>query len=397
MPRRSRRSNASCQYPRDRVAHQLASILFLDRRYAEAWPCSIALRPSIPRILRCTTRTCSPRRPRRRNACRAGRELFLRFKADESAQAIHGAARLLKPEYTTSAVDSRTRDRAAAASVGTARSRRDPRIAALALTGLALAPLASFQAPNPSSPSTSAKASADKQASLSRRHRRGQAFAFVHNSGRRGRKWLPETMGSGWCSSMRMARLGRPALHQRRDWPARARDASGGGRSVSALSRTTTKARGSRTSRPAADSTWSLRIGAAAGDYDNDGRTDVYVTSLDGDRLYHNEGAGSSATCRRRRASPTPASAQRGVGRLRQGWPARSLRGQLRAVDPANRSAMHAGRRHEIVLHARVVPGHSVDALSEPGRRAVRGREPKRPASPIPPANRWRLDPRLRH
>ena len=33
-------------------------------------------------------------------------------------------------------------------------------------------------------------------------------------------------------------------------------------------------------------------IGVAIGDYDNDGRDDVYVTALDGDHLFHNEGHG---------------------------------------------------------------------------------------------------------
>src|SRR5690606_3532853 len=31
-------------------------------------------------------------------------------------------------------------------------------------------------------------------------------------------------------------------------------------------------------------------MGVAVGDYDNDGRDDVYITALEGDRLYHNEG-----------------------------------------------------------------------------------------------------------
>ncbi len=31
-------------------------------------------------------------------------------------------------------------------------------------------------------------------------------------------------------------------------------------------------------------------MGVAVGDYDNDGRDDVYITALDGDRLFHNEG-----------------------------------------------------------------------------------------------------------
>ena len=33
-------------------------------------------------------------------------------------------------------------------------------------------------------------------------------------------------------------------------------------------------------------------MGVAAGDYDNDGREDVYITALEGDRLFHNEGGG---------------------------------------------------------------------------------------------------------
>ncbi len=33
-------------------------------------------------------------------------------------------------------------------------------------------------------------------------------------------------------------------------------------------------------------------MGAAAADYDNDGRQDVYITALEGDRLFHNEGSG---------------------------------------------------------------------------------------------------------
>ena len=33
-------------------------------------------------------------------------------------------------------------------------------------------------------------------------------------------------------------------------------------------------------------------MGVAVGDYDNDGRDDVYITALEGDRLFHNEGSG---------------------------------------------------------------------------------------------------------
>ena len=33
-------------------------------------------------------------------------------------------------------------------------------------------------------------------------------------------------------------------------------------------------------------------MGVAIGDYDNDGRDDVYITALEGDHLFHNEGNG---------------------------------------------------------------------------------------------------------
>ena len=33
-------------------------------------------------------------------------------------------------------------------------------------------------------------------------------------------------------------------------------------------------------------------IGVTIGDYDNDGRDDVYITALGGDHLFHNEGGG---------------------------------------------------------------------------------------------------------
>ncbi len=112
---------------------------------------------------------------------------------------------------------------------------------------------------------------------------------FVHESGRAGKKWLPETLGSG------VAVL----------------DADGDGWPdlFFANGRKWTKAKGAKASLPALylnqkngtfrDATAKsgldvelYALGVAAGDYDNDGRTDLYVTALEGDRLFHNEGAG---------------------------------------------------------------------------------------------------------
>lgn len=109
---------------------------------------------------------------------------------------------------------------------------------------------------------------------------------FVHNSGRAGAKWLPETMGSG-VVFFDADGDGRPDLLfvNGRDW-------KGGRRSISALYVNNGKGGFTDVTAGSGLDAVTYGIGAAAGDYDNDGRSDVFVTSLDGDRLYHNEGAG---------------------------------------------------------------------------------------------------------
>lgn len=165
-------------------------------------------------------------------------------------------------------------------------------VAGFALAGLALATatLANPQgSKTPGGPAdTHAVAFTDVSAAA--------GIRFVHNSGRAGRKWLPETMGSGvafidadgdgWSDLL---------FINGRDWPASAREAREGGgarRSRSALYRN--NQRGGFTDITAGSGLDGVTygIGVAAGDYDNDGRIDVYVTSLDGDRLYRNEGGG---------------------------------------------------------------------------------------------------------
>ena len=112
---------------------------------------------------------------------------------------------------------------------------------------------------------------------------------FQHNSGRSGKKYLPETLGPG-CAFFDADGDGWPdiLLVNGRDW---------------------TPTKGHRPSLPALylnnhDGTFRdatagsgldvsmYALGVAVGDYDNDGRDDVYVTALDGDHLFHNEGGG---------------------------------------------------------------------------------------------------------
>ena len=110
---------------------------------------------------------------------------------------------------------------------------------------------------------------------------------FTHNSGRAGRKWLPETLGAGgafldydgdgWLDLF---------LVNSRDWTPRA-----GRRSLSALYKNTAGTFTNVTTGSGLDVEM-YGMGVAAGDFDNDGRTDLYVTALEGDRLFQNAGGG---------------------------------------------------------------------------------------------------------
>ena len=112
-------------------------------------------------------------------------------------------------------------------------------------------------------------------------------ITFTHNSGRAGKKFLPETLGSGaaffdadgdvWPDVF---------LVNSKNWTA------GGKRSLSALYRNTGKGSFTNVTPGSGLDVEMYGLGVAAGDYDNDGRQDLYVTALEGDRLFHNEGAG---------------------------------------------------------------------------------------------------------
>ena len=109
---------------------------------------------------------------------------------------------------------------------------------------------------------------------------------FRHHNGAAGRKFLPETMGSGgafldadgdgWLDIL---------LVDSRAW-------TPGARSRHALYRNNANGTFSDVTAASGLGVNMYGMGVAAADYDNDGRVDVYLTGLDGNRLFHGAGGG---------------------------------------------------------------------------------------------------------
>ncbi len=117
---------------------------------------------------------------------------------------------------------------------------------------------------------------------------------FVHVNGARGQKWMPETMGGG-VAVLDYDGDGRPDLLfvSGAWWPGDPHAASqksslalyhheGNGPDGLPRFRDATKEAGLQRTFQG--------MGAAVGDYDNDGRPDVYVTAVGGNFLFHNTG-----------------------------------------------------------------------------------------------------------
>src|SRR5271169_5799490 len=110
---------------------------------------------------------------------------------------------------------------------------------------------------------------------------------FTHNSGRAGKKFLPETLGAG-CAFFDADGDGWPdiLLLNGKDWSPRGR------KSLSALYRNNHNGTFTNIIAGSGLDVEMYAMGVAIGDFDNDGRDDVYITTLDGDHLFHNEGGG---------------------------------------------------------------------------------------------------------
>jgi enediyne biosynthesis protein E4 len=108
---------------------------------------------------------------------------------------------------------------------------------------------------------------------------------FVHNSGRAGKKFLPETLGSGAAFLDANADAWPDVLLiNSRNWK------PGAQRSLHGLYRNNKNGTFTDVTGGSGLDVEMYGMGVAVGDYDNDGRDDVYVTALEGDRLFRNEG-----------------------------------------------------------------------------------------------------------
>ena len=110
---------------------------------------------------------------------------------------------------------------------------------------------------------------------------------FTHNSGRAGKKWLPETMGAGaaWFDFDGDGKLDLLLINSKSWTPKPAK-------SLHALYRNNGNGTFTNVVAGSGLDVEMFGIGVSIGDYDNDGRDDVYITALEGDRLFHNEGNG---------------------------------------------------------------------------------------------------------
>jgi hypothetical protein len=111
---------------------------------------------------------------------------------------------------------------------------------------------------------------------------------FHHNSGAFGKKYLPETMGSGVCT-IDFDNDGWQDLFfvNSKSWPGH-----GSQKSHSALYHNNQDGTFTDVTEHAGLASEIYGMGCAVGDYDNDGHDDLYVTALDGNHLFRNLGTG---------------------------------------------------------------------------------------------------------
>lgn len=113
---------------------------------------------------------------------------------------------------------------------------------------------------------------------------------FKHNAGKAGKKYLPETLGSG-CAFFDYNNDNWPdiILVNGKNW------GPGPRKSYPALYKNNKNGTFTDVTAEAGLMIEMQGMGVAAGDYDNDGNTDLYITAMEGDRLFRNLGNGKFA------------------------------------------------------------------------------------------------------
>ncbi|MBI3940082.1 MAG: CRTAC1 family protein [Acidobacteria bacterium] len=115
---------------------------------------------------------------------------------------------------------------------------------------------------------------------------RAAGIQFVHNSGAAGKKYLPETMGSGGAFfDFNGDGYQDILLVNSTHWPG-----SGKTPSYMTLYKNSGGKRFVDVTRAAGLAVELYGMGVAAGDFDNDGKSDVYVSALNGGKLFRNNG-----------------------------------------------------------------------------------------------------------
>ena len=115
---------------------------------------------------------------------------------------------------------------------------------------------------------------------------------FKHNSGAFGKKYLPETMGSGVCVLDYDNDGWQDILFvNSMDWPGH----KGAAKSYPALYHNNKDGTFTDVTREAGLAMESYGLGCAVADYDNDGFEDIYITTVGSNHLFHNLGNGKFA------------------------------------------------------------------------------------------------------